>query len=89
MKLNSEMYLPFLTSYATVEEFCKHEVDPMWVAAEELQINALTAMTRVPVEIIYFDRSPGVNPTHHVFPESQKPQIHLLYRPGHYDILST
>ncbi|CBZ52864.1 putative ubiquitin thiolesterase protein [Neospora caninum Liverpool] len=62
IKLNSELYLPFLTAYATVEEYCSHEVDPMWVEAEQPQIMALTAMTQMPVEIVYFDQSPGEEP---------------------------
>ncbi|PFH33324.1 ubiquitin thioesterase otubain-like family protein [Besnoitia besnoiti] len=86
LKLNSEMYLPFVTAYATVEEYCSHEVDPMWVEAEQLQITALTAMTQMPVEIVYFDQSPGDEPTRHIFPQAKEADIHLIYRPGHYDI---
>ncbi|ESS32066.1 ubiquitin thioesterase otubain-like family protein [Toxoplasma gondii GAB2-2007-GAL-DOM2] len=85
IKLNSELYLPFLTAYATVEDYCSHEVDPMWVEAEQPQIMALTAMTQMPVEIVYFDQSPGEVPVRHIFPQSDDAQIHLIYRPGHYD----
>ncbi|KAF4641173.1 ubiquitin thioesterase otubain-like family protein [Toxoplasma gondii] len=85
IKLNSELYLPFLTAYATVEDYCSHEVDPMWVEAEQPQIMALTAMTQMPVEIVYFDQSPGEVPVRHIFPHSDDAQIHLIYRPGHYD----
>lgn len=51
-----------MTAYATVEEYCAHEVDPMWVEAEQLQISALTSITAIPVEIVYFDQSPGQVP---------------------------
>ena len=45
---------------------------------------ALTAAVNVPVRIQYMDLGQGAS---HDFPEGSDPRIHLLYRPGHYDIL--
>ena len=40
------------------------------------------------VRIIYLDRSTKDDISTHDFPEeSSTPNIHLLYRPGHYDLL--
>ena len=36
---------------------------------------------------MYLDRGEGDSPIHHDFPEGKTPTLHLLYRPGHYDIL--
>ena len=47
----------------------------------------LTAATGVGVRVVYLDRGAGDTATHHDFPEGQQPDLHLLYRPGHYDIL--
>ena len=40
------------------------------------------------VRIVYLDRSVKDDISTHDFPEeSDTPAIHLLYRPGHYDLL--
>ena len=40
------------------------------------------------VRIVYLDRSVKDDISTHDFPEdSAAPHIHLLYRPGHYDLL--
>ena len=42
------------------------------------------------VRIVYLDRSVKDDISTHDFPEdSSAPNIHLLYRPGHYDLLYT
>ena len=57
--------------------------------SDHIHIIALTAATGICVRVEYMDRggsSPNVN--HHDFPDDgSTPQLHLLYRPGHYDLL--
>ena len=48
---------------------------------------ALTAAAGLAVRVVYLDRGEGAAPTSHDFPEGAAPSLHLLYRPGHYDIL--
>ena len=45
----------------------------------------LTAAASLGVRVVYLDR--GEAAVHHDFPEDGQPQLHVLYRPGHYDIL--
>ena len=47
----------------------------------------LTAAAGIGVRVVYLDRGEGDSPIHHDFPEGTTPTLHLLYRPGHYDIL--
>lgn len=54
--------------------------------SDHIHITALTASTKVPVKIEYMDRA-GSGTNAHSFPEDSNPNICLLYRPGHYDIL--
>ena len=63
------------------------EVEPMYVECDHLHITALTSALGVPVRVQYMDRAEGGHVNQHDFPEGAPPRIHLLYRPGHYDIL--
>ena len=63
------------------------EVEPMGKESDHIHITALTAATGVPVRIEYLSRGEGEPINHHDFPEGSTPKIHLLYKPGHYDIL--
>ena len=47
----------------------------------------LTAAAGISVRVVYLDRGTGDAPMPHDFPEGSEPKIHILYRPGHYDIL--
>lgn len=74
-----------------VELFCQRMVEVMNEESDEVHIKALTDALLVPVRVYSLDsRSPvEVTPTDYV-PEacqSRKPLVHLLYRPGHYDVL--
>ena len=51
------------------------------------QFPGLTAAAGIGVRVVYLDRGEGDSPIHHDFPEGTTPTLHLLYRPGHYDIL--
>jgi len=85
LKNSADFYSNFIEE-RTLEEFCQLEVEPMYKESDHIHIIALTAALGTAVRIIYMDRGTGAQ---HDFPESesQTPAIHLLYRPGHYDIL--
>lgn len=59
----------------------------MYRESDHVHISALTSALEVSVRVIYMDRGEGGEVNHHDFPEGSPPFIHLLYRPGHYDIL--
>lgn len=63
------------------------EVDPMYRESDHIHISAVTQALGVNVRVLYMDRGEGSGVNHHDFPEGSTPHIHLLYRPGHYDIL--
>merc|ERR1712079_896703 len=46
-----------------------------------------TAAAGISVRVVYLDRGTGDSAVPHDFPEGSEPKIHILYRPGHYDIL--
>ncbi len=59
----------------------------MYVESDHIHISALTEALGVSVRVQYMDRGEGGHVNHHDFPDGAPPSIHLLYRPGHYDIL--
>ena len=103
LQLEGEFYQAFMEGGATVASFCSTEVEPMYkesdhihIIGEDLsprrvksdqQFLGLTAAAGIGVRVVYLDRGEGDSPTHHDFPEGKPPTLHLLYRPGHYDIL--
>jgi ubiquitin thioesterase protein OTUB1 len=95
-------YAPFVPDGASVDAFRRSEVEPMGRDAEHLQIVCLTAAIGVPARIAYLDRTieaertkgaPPAPARTYDFPspaaadEAAAPRVHLLYRPGHYDVL--
>lgn len=90
LQMNSDFYISFISEeYATMKDFCSHEVEPMYRESDHIHIIALTNAIKVPVGIIYLDRTTDQNKaTQHNFPEDSEPSIFILYRPGHYDIIS-
>lgn len=89
-----------------VDAFCRRYVDPMDEESDHIQIVALTDALRVPLRVVYLDRSgsggpvgdgaTGIAPStpavdmHDFAPEDtagREPAVHLLYRPGHYDVV--
>jgi len=89
LQLEGEFYQNFMEGGATVASFCSTEVEPMYRESDHIHIIGLTAAMGVSVRVVYLDRGDGSSPVHHDFPEVQgeEPALHLLYRPGHYDIL--
>ena len=60
----------------------------MYRESDHIHITALTNALNVPVGIVYLDRGNQDQVTVHSFPEEgQTPNITILYRPGHYDII--
>lgn len=90
LQRNEETFANFLVGTSSVVDFCKTEVEPMYRESDHIHVVAITSALKVKIRIIYMDRADGsVNA--HDFPEHQdRPtecRIHLLYRPGHYDVL--
>lgn len=86
MQTEAHFYQDFVDSGKTVTEFCKTEVEPMYKESDHMHIIALTAALDAKIRVVYMDHS-NATLLLHDFPEGCKPAIHLLYRPGHYDIL--
>jgi len=92
LKMQREKYEAFLSSHSSILDFCAQEVDPMATEADHLQIAALSSYLGVPVCVVYLDRSDGDAASEHLFKDENTalpgfPTVHLLYRPGHYDII--
>jgi len=87
LQLEGEFYQNFMEGGRTVAEFCSTEVEPMYKESDHIHIIGLTAAANISVRVIYLDRGTGDTAVPHDFPEGSDPKIHILYRPGHYDIL--
>jgi len=92
LKLQRAQYEAFLSTHSSILDFCAQEVDPMATEADHLQIAALSSYLGVPVCVVYLDRSDGDAAAEHLFKDESTalqgfPTVHLLYRPGHYDII--
>eukprot|EP00933_Yihiella_yeosuensis_P043181 TRINITY_DN3791_c2_g2_i1.p1 TRINITY_DN3791_c2_g2~~TRINITY_DN3791_c2_g2_i1.p1 ORF type:complete len:256 (+),score=42.71 TRINITY_DN3791_c2_g2_i1:47-814(+) len=94
LKRHKEDYEAFLTSHSSIQQFCAQEVDPMHRDADHLQITALSSFLGVPVCVVYLDNSEGDTAAEHKFEADGNggalgafETIHLLYRPGHYDVI--
>jgi len=59
----------------------------MYRESDHIHIIAVTTALGVGIRVKYMDRGDGADVTAHDFPEGCDPLVHLLYRPGHYDIL--
>lgn len=84
---NSEFYQNFIEGNRTVIDFCHQEVEPMFKESDHIHIIALSSALNVGIRVRYMDRGDGSEVIAHDFPEGSAPRVHLLYRPGHYDIL--
>jgi len=86
LKRNADFYSNFIDGEKSLEEFCQLEVEPMNKESDHIHITALTTALGIGVKVVYMDRGLGGQ---HEFPnpETIVPNICMLYRPGHYDIL--
>jgi len=86
-----EPYIMGISDVLDVELYCRRLVEVMDEESDEIHIRALTDALQIPTRIYALDSRPPIEliPTDYV-PESaaNKPfLVHLLYRPGHYDIV--
>lgn len=94
LRLYPAEYEPFIPDGLGVEGYCKTWLEPSFNEIEHLGMSLLVDVLLKPigiaVEIVYLDRSEGDQVNTHRFGAdiaTGVPTIHLLYRPGHYDIL--
>ncbi|XP_015520182.1 ubiquitin thioesterase otubain-like [Neodiprion pinetum] len=87
LQREADFYQHFIEGDRTVTEFCHQEVEPMYKESDHIHIIAMSAALGTGVQVRYMDRGAGTEATAHDFPEGVPPAVHLLYRPGHYDIL--
>lgn len=103
LQQNAETFTNFIVGASSILDFCKTEVEPMYKESDHIHVVAITSALKVCTRIVYMDRGGSstsevgdlsVN-AHDFYPEEDqrqqdppmKPRIHLLYRPGHYDVL--
>ncbi|TRY75898.1 hypothetical protein TCAL_00671 [Tigriopus californicus] len=92
LQRNAEFYQNFMEGDKTVAEFCATEVEPMYNESDHIHITALTEATGISLRVIYLDRGSQTEASLHDFPDQGEsaattPLVHLLYRPGHYDVI--
>ncbi|ESO86824.1 hypothetical protein LOTGIDRAFT_220355 [Lottia gigantea] len=87
LQKEEDFFMNFVEGGRTVKEFCNQEVEPMHKESDHIHITALTAALGVTIRVEYMDRGDSDKCNQHDFPDGSKPDIFLLYRPGHYDIL--
>ncbi|ERN06143.1 ubiquitin thioesterase otubain-like [Amborella trichopoda] len=97
IKKRADFFEPFIMglSNVTVEKFCQSSVEPMGEESDHVQIIALSDALGVPIRVVYLDNSSNgpskLDVNHHDFipssTGSSSPNVTMLYRPGHYDIL--
>ncbi|KAK7873426.1 hypothetical protein R5R35_000212 [Gryllus longicercus] len=87
LQQDAEFYQHFIEGDRPVVDFCHQEVEPMYKESDHIHVIALSTALNVGVRVRYMDRGGSAEVIAHDFLEGQHPSIHLLYRPGHYDIL--
>ena len=58
----------------------------MYKESDHIHIIALTTALEANIRVVYIDHT-NESSIIHDFPNGCTPAIHLLYRPGHYDLL--
>ncbi|KAF5287585.1 hypothetical protein FQA39_LY15862 [Lamprigera yunnana] len=87
LQKDQAFYNCFIEGDRTVVDFCHQEVEPMYKESDHIHIMAACAAMDTGVRVVYMDRGNSKTNTEHDLPEGSIPSVHLLYRPGHYDIL--
>jgi ubiquitin thioesterase protein OTUB1 len=89
MRTHAEEFLPFLIDFPSIEQYCSNEVECVGKECDHLHIQSFAEMFSVRIEVEYTDGHEGTVATTHEFgpPATDGGAIHLLYRPGHYDLL--
>lgn len=92
MRSHEDDYLPFVmgtTDCINVEMFCSSQVEGPSMEADQPQAMALARWFGVRLVIAYLDASPGDVCQQITLPDDAPADainIHVLYRPGHYDM---
>ncbi|KAL2754078.1 hypothetical protein ACRALDRAFT_2066401, partial [Sodiomyces alcalophilus JCM 7366] len=99
LKGNADEFEPFFDDGAGLQHWCHVNIESPNQEIDHVGITLLTSILLKPagfvLEIAYLDRTPGTQANIYRFPEEATgqdeatlgPMIHLLFRPGHYDIL--
>lgn len=87
LQRDADFYQNFIEGDRTIAEFCRQEVEPMYKESDHIHIIALSSALDVGIRVRYMDRGQSTEAIAHDFPEGSHVRVHLLYRPGHYDIL--
>ncbi|KFY15618.1 hypothetical protein V491_05618 [Pseudogymnoascus sp. VKM F-3775] len=100
LKANEAAYRDFIPDGLGVAAYRKNTIEPAKSEIEHLGMTLLIDVLMKPVgiavEIVYLDRSEGTNVNSHIIQAEDEngtpihagaPMVHLLYRPGHYDML--
>jgi ubiquitin thioesterase protein OTUB1 len=95
LRRNSDRFFPFIDDGMSrdMKAYCEREVEPMGKEVEQVQIMALAEYIGLGINIHCLDGRPF--DAHEGISEIKLPSngavhaitVHLLYRPGHYDIL--
>merc|ERR1719471_2315458 len=81
----NEIY-KFTVPNGDVNEFVRTHIEAVNSEVDSLAVQAVGASIGLPFRIYYLDQSSGPM-TSYNFPHDKEPLIHLLYRPGHYDLI--
>jgi len=82
---SNELY-QFYIPDQTPRDFCRTNVEPVAADADQLQITALVTAIGASVQVVSIDDShQGVQLIN--TPDDRDPVIHLLFRPGHYEVI--
>ena len=100
LKANAVIYRDFIPDGLEVDNYSKNTTEPAKTEIEHLGMTVLIDVLLKPVgiavEIVYLDQSKGTDVNSHIIQAKDEsgtpiyagaPVVHLLYRPGHYDIL--
>ncbi|XP_040112524.1 ubiquitin thioesterase OTUB2 isoform X1 [Oryx dammah] len=82
----ADFFRHFIDEEMDIKDFCAHEVEPMAMECDHIQITALSQALNIALQVEYVDEmDTALN--HHVFPEAATPSVYLLYKTSHYNIL--
>jgi len=93
LRNHSDEYIGFLPpGFIDIAQFCSSEVETMGKESDELHIVALATFFQLNLRVAYLDQSKSDLPNFHDFNFASNngeaiPHFHLLYRPGHYDLI--
>ncbi|KAF7467067.1 Hypothetical predicted protein [Marmota monax] len=86
IKNRADFFRHFIDEEMDIKDFCTHEVEPMAMECDHIQITALSQALNIALQVEYVDEmDTALN--HHVFPEAAVPSVYLLYKTSHYNIL--